>query len=205
MNKHYWIIIFATLIIACNPQQNKNLRSENEYDLFQDLAIVETGLDFPPSQDHLETCQRIKDIPCLSSFDSFKESKAKLLQMTKHDALELTLKWLGDSCMVEPPGDFEYVCIGTLMALYFFPEETEDTKIRQFVSQLPQSTRDNVFHRSVSLGLCWLENRSDKIAWKSWLESNLSDSRVKSHAIYRLEKPAPKSDPLLMFPYNNNM
>lgn len=204
MNKHYWAIIFAVLIIACNPQQNKDLTSKREYYLFQDLAIAETGLDFPPSQEHLETCQRVKDIPCLNSYKSFKESKAELLQMPKHDALELTLKWLRDSCMVEPPDDFEYVCIGTLMALYFFPEETEDTKIRQLLSQLPQSTRDNVFHRSASAGLCWLENRSDKTAWKSWLESNLSNSKVKSNAIYRLEKPAPKSDPLLAFPYKNN-
>lgn len=204
MNKHYWAIIFAVLIIACNPQQNKDLTSKREYDLFQDLAIAETGFDFPPSQEHLETCQRVKDIPCLNSYKSFKERKAELLQMPKHDALELTLKWLRDSCMVEPPDDFEYVCIGTLMALYFFPEETEDTKIRQLLSQLPQSTSDNVFHRSASSGLCWLENRSDKTAWKSWLESNLSNSKVKSNAIYRLEKPAPKSDPLLAFPYKNN-
>jgi hypothetical protein len=202
MNKYCWIVVLAVLILACTSSQIKDLTSENEYDLFQDLAIAETGLDFPPSQEHLERCRRINDIPCLNSFHSFKGGKTKLFQMPRDDALELTLKWLGHSCMVEPPEDFEYVCIGALTALYFFSEKTEDMKIRQFVSRLPQSTRDHLFHRSASIDLCWLENRSDEAVWRAWMESKLSDTTIKSHAVYRLQKPAPNSDPLLGFPYN---
>jgi hypothetical protein len=203
MNKYCWIVVLSLLISACTSRQIKDLTVENEYDLFQDLAIAETGLDFPPSQEHLETCGRTNDIPCLNSFHSFREGKTKLLQMSRDESLELTLKWLKNSCMVEPPEDFQYVCIGALTALYFFPEKMHDMKIRQFVSRLPQSTRDNLFHRSVSLGLCWLENRSDETGWRSWMESNLSDTTIKTHAINRLQKPAPTSDPLLNFPYNN--
>jgi hypothetical protein len=204
MNKYYGAIIFVVLIIACSSLSNKALANESDFALFNQLALAETGLDFPHSKDRLETCRRVEDIPCLHSFRSFKEAKAKLLHMPRPDALELTLKWLSESCMVEPPADFEYVCIGTVLALSFFPDEAEDIRIRQFLSQLPQSTRENVFDRSVSLNVSWLENRSNDTAWRSWLESELLDTRIKSHAIRRLENPVRQSNPLHEFLQNKN-
>lgn len=201
MHKYYGIIIFALLGIACDHHSNNDLAVENDLALYKNLAMAEAGLDFPPSQNHLETCQRVKDIPCLRTFKSFNEGKSKLLQMPRSDALELTLKQIAESCVVDVPAETELACMGTVMALYFFSKETEDIKIRQFLLQLPPSTLENVFDRIASLSLCWLENRFDKTAWRSWLKSELKDTGIRSRAIYRLEKPAPQTDPLHQFPY----
>jgi hypothetical protein len=202
--KYYGVITCAVGIIACNIQSNKALTVESDLAIFRNLAMAEAGLDFPPTKDHLETCRRVNDIPCLRSFNSFNESKTALQQMPRDDALDLTLKQLAESCIVNASVQAELTCAGSVMALYFFSEEAEDLKIREYLSQLPQSTRDNVLDSSASLRLCWLENRSDETVWRSWLESRISNQRIRSHAIQRIERPAPQSDPLQKFPYNPN-
>lgn len=204
MKRKIVAILFAIWIIACCSQSKKDLTVESDLDIFEHLAMAEAGLDFPPSKDHLETCRRVEDIPCLQSFRSFSEGKVKLQQMPRGVALDLTLKKLGETCIVNAPARTELACVGAVMALYFFSEEYEDLKIRQFLSQLPQSTCNNVLDGSASANLCWLENRSDEKAWRLWLESKITDASIRSRAIYRLEKSAPQSNPLQEFPYNTN-
>jgi hypothetical protein len=193
MKRYFWLLILAALIIGCDSQSNKQAGG---LALFQNLALSEVGLRFPRSRDHLEICRRVRDDHCLRAYESFREAKDELLAMSRHDALELILARLRESCVAKPPAEFKFVCSGTVIALYFFSEAPEEKRIRQFLSQLTKPAREIALDRSISTGVSWLDSRADKKAWRSWLESHVMDKVVRTLAITRLDSPDPQSNSL---------
>lgn len=193
MKNYLFPILFATFVLGCGQQLNKEVINHSDIIIFQQLSIAEIGLDFPRSLSQLQTCRSVKDVPCLNSYNLFCEAKGKLLRMSKHDSLELTLRRLGDACMVKSPANLKYVCEGALVALYFFSEEGDEKRISQFLSQLPQTSREKVFSRSVSMTISWLDSRTDKKAWRTWLELELINVTIIANVNSRFESTSPQS------------
>lgn len=196
MNRYFWIAIFITVLIACDSQSKNTETTEGSHDLFNQLAVVETGLDFPRSMDKLENCRRIQDDPCLRTYDSFSKARANLLRMHTNEALKLTLKHLGEFCIKEPPDHVKYICTGTLVALNYFTEDQEDKEIRQFLSQLPKGIQENVLAQSVAMTVSWLASRTDNKVWLFWFESENVDNMVKANATRRLNSSEQISRPV---------
>lgn len=203
MNRCFWPLALAILVIGCDSQPGGKLADEAAIDLFKRLALPVIGLRFPNSRDHLETCRRVRDEHCVGAYDSFMAARDELRALPRHDALELTLAWLAGSCGEEQSAELGFVCVGAVIALTFFPEKPEDRRIRQFLSQLPPAQRDRLIDRSSNSGPSWLDNRADRKAWRSWLESHIEDQAVRARSIARLDAADARSDGRYQFILNS--
>lgn len=194
MSRYFWPLVLAALLVGCDSQPSEEAADQAEIALFERLAMPVIGLRFPRSRDHLETCRRVRDVHCVGAYRSFHAAKDELLAKPRRKALELTLARLSESCVAERYAERGFVCIGAVIALAFFPEDAEDERIRQFLAQLARPHRESLLDQSAGNGVTWLDNRADRTAWRSWLESQIEDEAVRSRVIARLESPDAGAD-----------
>jgi hypothetical protein len=166
------LVISFALLVGCNDQQS----------VFSSLALINSGKNFPYTQEKLALCQETKDESCLKAYQQVKTAKKSLFSNSREQALQLTLDTISKRCVKQQKNvEEELTCTGAITALYFFPTKHDDDSIRGLLS----GTSEGVLRNVVSNGNMWLLNREDKSAWREWLgNSKLSAEDQKAFSIY---------------------
>ncbi|KPJ94007.1 MAG: hypothetical protein AMJ53_06115 [Gammaproteobacteria bacterium SG8_11] len=166
------LVFIAALLAGCDSPQS----------IFSSLALINSGKEFPYTQDRLALCQKTEDEFCLQAYQQVKKAKKSLFSKSREQALQLTLDTISKECAKQQKRlEEDLACSGAITALYFFSSKNDDNSIRSFLKTTSQAALQIV----VSNGNMWLSNREDKAAWQELIaKSPLSAEDKKISLIY---------------------
>jgi hypothetical protein len=128
---------------------------------YRQLYVSKYAIEFPASEEELQRCRRDKIQPCLSLVERAREGKNSLLAMGPARALDLTLGTIVSTCPSQRQ-EREEVCLGAIIALYFFREPDQDERIRHSLLKADRKVLEKVFSRSL---FAWYGNRPQPQLW----------------------------------------
>ena len=133
-------------------------------------------LDIPDSPDQLADCVDQKNYACLSLYKLGRAAVQSIFDQGRDTALKRTLAALQTHCRQPETGEKRNVtspwntCTGAVTALYFFYRRPEDDEIRHAFAQFDPPLIKHIFEDAEGAGE-WCNNRSDKEAWLTLIES----------------------------------
>jgi hypothetical protein len=150
------ISVIVAMLAALAAAACARDRLENAYTL---LYASKYAIEFPVSEEHMQRCSRDKAQTCYELVRQAREGKQILLAAPKERALETTLDTIVTSC---PSAKREQICLGAVIALYFFREPEQDTRIRKRLL----SSGNTVLHKVLGPSLfAWYGNRPQPELW----------------------------------------
>ena len=133
----------------------------------KNLYLGKHGLEYPYDQSALDRCSKDQYQPCLRVYDKVKKAKENILSIPGNAALPIILKLIQESCNSEDEIQANYVCHGSIMALYFYNDKNHDTKILSAIKGYNKTTKNIIFNNDFS----WFHNRTNESEWANYLIS----------------------------------
>ena len=176
----------ATLlsVSACQP--------DNLDDAYQRLHLSKFALGFPSTKEELDRCVKNNDKQCLDLVAAARKGKETLLALAPDKALDRTLETIVATCPL-PEQSRQEVCLGAVIALYFFSEPEQDLRIRQALLKADRLTLQRALNPSL---FAWCNNRPEPDEWVEALKAlpadHFPDSR-KDAVIKGFAEPSPQA------------
>jgi len=133
----------------------------------KNLYLGKHGKEYPYDQSALDRCLNDHYQPCLRVYNKVKKAKENILSMPSNAALSTILNLIQESCNSEDEIQANYVCHGSIMALYFYNDKNHDIKILSAIKSYNKATKNIIFNNNFS----WFRNRSNKSDWANYLTS----------------------------------
>jgi len=164
------IPIFSVLLLmTVNCSASK---PEHEYklnDAYENIYLSHFGLEYPPNEQYLKTCQQKNDEVCLKPYKLVQQAKDYLLNAITENK-EQTFQRIINTITVYCPKTKnrnnttdEYYCYGAVIALYLFNDPIYDSKILDFVHNAPKPVINALFATQYE----WFYNRPNVDEWIS--------------------------------------
>ncbi len=167
-------IILSLLLImpfsginGCSAEPAKNLLEEELLKSVKDLYLGKHGREYPYNQSALNRCLKDQYQPCLRVYNKVEKAKENILSIPGDTALPIILNLIQKSCISKDEVQANYVCHGSIMALYFYNDRSYDMKILSAIKGYNKATKNIIFNNDFS----WFHNRSVKNDWVNYLES----------------------------------
>jgi hypothetical protein len=130
-------------------------------DAYRRIYLAKYAVDFPTSKEELYRCESNRVQACLDLVAMATDGKRQLLAVEPNKALNQTLKTIVASCPLED-SDQQELCLGAIIAVYFFTDPGQDTRILQELMQADRTVLRKVFSPSL---FGWYHNRPQPRAW----------------------------------------
>jgi len=128
---------------------------------YRRLYLSTFALEFPSSKEAFDICTRNQVQSCLELVARAREGKEMLRAVEPQTALEHTLEVIGSACPREGP-DQQEVCLGAIVALYFFREREQDALILRAVLNADRATQRKLLG---PVPFAWHGNRPEPERW----------------------------------------
>ena len=122
------------------------------------LYLGKHGKEYPYYQFALDRCMEYQYQPCLEAYQIVENAKEKILSIPDELALATILNMIQESCDSEDEIQANYVCHGSIMALYFYSNADFDRKILSSIKSYPMSIQNIIFNNNFA----WFQNRTNK-------------------------------------------
>ncbi|WKJ90302.1 hypothetical protein QZJ86_20190 [Methylomonas montana] len=130
-------------------------------DAYRRIYLAKYAVDFPTSEEELHRCESNRVKTCLDLVAKATDGKRRLLAVEPNKALDRTLKTIVSSCPLED-SDQQELCLGAIVALYFFTEPELDARILRELMKAERTVLHKVFSPSM---FGWYYNRPQPKVW----------------------------------------
>ncbi len=160
----------------------------------KNLYLGKHGLEYPYDQSALDRCLEDQYQPCLRVYNKVKKAKENILSMPADAALSTILNLIQESCDSEDEIQANYICHGSIMALYFYNDSIHDIKILSAIKGYNKAIKNIIFNNDFS----WFHNRTNKSDWANYLTSeDISwDNKGYKKEVINIFLSSPASGPL---------
>ena len=169
---------FLLLVSAAKGQASPSPAAAQDLpDLFKQLTLSRLDRNFPAGEVALEKCRKNKEQLCLDVYAKVNQAKTALAGLAKSHAdatFNTTLQTIEKSCE-QSSHEHDQLCIGAIIALYFFNQPEHDKKIQTLVNSVAKKT----FHRIFVTRYEWYFNRADAEDWIEFINA-LPESKLHS-------------------------
>lgn len=159
-------VVFSIYIISCkviaNEQEDLTFILQTS---FGNVYFGKHGLEYPYTEEHLNSCIQRNDKPCLDVYDRVMEGKNTIISLPANKALDTTLDIIESACLSKNEDIANYVCYGGIMSLYFYNSHEQDTKILARVKKYSKKIQSLIFNGE----FYWFRNRPDKNVWIKYI------------------------------------
>ncbi len=163
-------LLLIMLFFGVNSYSAESVNDSLEQKLLKsvkNLYLGKHGLEYPYDQPALNRCMKNQYQPCLRVYGKVEKAKENILSIPGDTALPVILSLIKKSCGSEDEVQANYVCHGSIMALYFYNGRNHDIKILSAIKSYNKATKNIIFNNDFS----WFYNRSNKSDWVDYLES----------------------------------
>ncbi|MCP4341419.1 MAG: hypothetical protein GY799_21690 [Desulfobulbaceae bacterium] len=161
------VILFFSINGGCTSKADTNSFKKELSAAVSDLYLGKHGKDYPYEKSALDLCLKDQYQPCLKVYETVENAKKMILSIPKNVALPTVLNMIQESCNSEDEIQANYVCHGSIMALYFYNNVEDDNQILPKIKTYPKSVRDIIFNNDFA----WFQNRANKNDWVNYLTS----------------------------------
>ncbi len=164
------ILLLIILFLGVNSYSAEPVNDSLEQKLLKwvkNLYLGKHGFEYPYDQPALNRCMKDQYQPCLRIYSKVEKAKENILSIPGDTALPIILNLIKKSCSSEDEVQKNYVCHGSIMALYFYNGRNHDIKILSAIRNYNKATKNIIFNGDFS----WFYNRSNESDWVDYLES----------------------------------
>ncbi|MCF6337772.1 MAG: hypothetical protein L3J84_07435 [Gammaproteobacteria bacterium] len=161
------LVVLFSGINSYSAEPAKNLLEKKLLKSVKSLYLGKHGREYPYDQSALNRCLKDQYQPCLRVYNKVKKARENILSIPDDIALPIILNLIKKSCNSEDEIQENYVCHGSIMALYFYNDSNHDIKIFSAIKGYNKAIKNIIFNNDFS----WLHNRANKNDWVNYLES----------------------------------